>query len=68
MKSLKDTLEIEKEAWMNNYKKQQTTKFLEREAELHHQYKRERDRDIELVIERLENEATQVNIILNLQT
>lgn len=60
IKSLRDTLEIEKEAWMNNYKKQQSTKFMEREAELHHQYKRERDKDIEMVIEKLESEASQV--------
>lgn len=59
MKSLKEALEIEKEAWMNSYKKDQATYISQLESEIRNQCKRERDKDIELVIERLEAEAAQ---------
>jgi 5-azacytidine-induced protein 1 len=59
MKSLKEALEIEKEAWMQSYKKDQATHVSERVLEISNHYKRERDKEIELVIERLESEATQ---------
>lgn len=52
---------MEKDIWMDNYKKIQAKKFLDREADIRHQYKRERDRDIEIAIERLETEATKVS-------
>jgi predicted GIY-YIG superfamily endonuclease len=58
VKSLKEALEIEKEAWMLNYKKDLATRISEHESEIRKQYKRERDKDIELVIERLESDAT----------
>jgi len=51
---------MEKDVWMSNYKKLQANKYLEREADLHHQYKRERDKEIEIAIDRLETEATKV--------
>jgi 5-azacytidine-induced protein 1 len=59
MKSLKEALEIEKEVWINSYKKDQATYISQLELEIRNQCKRERDKDIELVIERLETEATQ---------
>ncbi|PNF24240.1 hypothetical protein B7P43_G15006 [Cryptotermes secundus] len=59
IKSLKEALEIEKEAWINSYKKDQATYISRLESEIRNQCKRERDKDIELVIERLEAEATQ---------
>lgn len=64
LKSLKEAVEMEKDVWMNNYKKLQANKLLEREADLRHQYKRERDRDIEIAIERLETEATKVGKVI----
>jgi len=59
LKSLKEALELEKEAWILNYKKDQTIRICERETEIRNQCKRERDKEIELVIERLESDATQ---------
>lgn len=59
VKSLKEALELEKEAWMLSYKKDQTIRISERETEIHNQCKRERDKEIELIIERLESDATQ---------
>lgn len=59
MKCLKEALEIEKQAWMLSYKKDQTTRISERESEIRNQCKRERDKEIELIIERLESDATQ---------
>lgn len=44
---------------MNSYKKDQATYISQLESEIRNQCKRERDKDIELVIERLEAEATQ---------
>lgn len=44
---------------MNSYKKDQATYISQLETEIRNQCKRERDKDIELVIERLEAEATQ---------
>jgi len=59
LKSLKEALELEKEAWILSYKKDQTIRISERETEIRNQCKRERDKEIELVIERLESDATQ---------
>ena len=44
---------------MLSYKKDQTIRISERETEIRNQCKRERDKEIELVIERLESDATQ---------
>lgn len=44
---------------MLSYKKDQTKRISERETEIRNQCKRERDKEIELVIERLESDATQ---------
>jgi 5-azacytidine-induced protein 1 len=53
MKSLKEALEIEKEAWMNSYKKDQATYISHLESEIRNKCKRGRDKDVELIIERL---------------
>jgi 5-azacytidine-induced protein 1 len=53
MKSLREALEIEKEAWMNSYKKDQATYIFHLESEVRNQCKRERAKDVELIIERL---------------
>lgn len=55
-------MEMETEAWKNNYRKQQTIQLIEKEAKLRDQFKKERDREIEEVIERLEAEATETRI------
>lgn len=59
MKMLKETTELEMEAWKNNYKKQQALQLAEKEATIRDQCRKERDREIETVIERLEAEATE---------
>jgi 5-azacytidine-induced protein 1 len=53
IKSLKEALKLEKEAWMNSYKKDQATYISYLESEIRNQCKRERDKDIELTIEKL---------------
>jgi 5-azacytidine-induced protein 1 len=52
IKSLK-ALELEKQAWMNSYKKDQATRISHLESKIRNQCKRERDKDIELIIENL---------------
>lgn len=59
MKLLRETTELEIEAWKNNYKKQQALQLAEKEASIREQCRKERDREIENVIERLEMEATE---------
>lgn len=54
-------MEEEKQAWIN----QQNTKLLEKQAAMTEQCKRERDRQIELVIRRLESEASDKEQTLN---
>jgi hypothetical protein len=44
---------------MNSYKKDQVTYISHLESEIRNQCKRERDKDIELIIEKLEDEASQ---------
>lgn len=59
MKVFKETMELEMEAWKNNYKKQQVVQLAEKEAMIKAQCRKERDREIEEVIERLEAEASE---------
>nr|XP_022903446.1 centrosomal protein of 131 kDa [Onthophagus taurus]XP_022903447.1 centrosomal protein of 131 kDa [Onthophagus taurus] len=59
LKLLKETTEMELEAWKNNYRKQQTVQLLEKETKMREQFKKERDREIEEVIERLEAETNE---------
>ncbi|XP_072737389.1 centrosomal protein of 131 kDa isoform X2 [Ciconia boyciana] len=54
VKVLKDRLEMEKQAWEANYMKKEEAWLLSRERELREEVRKERDKEIELVIERLE--------------
>ncbi|NWI27843.1 CP131 protein, partial [Sula dactylatra] len=54
VKVLKDRLEIEKQAWEANYIKKEEAWLLSRERELREEVRKERDKEIELVIQRLE--------------
>ncbi|KFP22843.1 5-azacytidine-induced protein 1, partial [Egretta garzetta] len=54
VKVLKDQLEIEKQAWEANYMKKEEAWLLARERELREEVRKERDKEIELVIQRLE--------------
>ena len=55
---LREALKAEKENWMETYQQQQKQALTQTTNEIREQLKRERDREIEVVIERLENEAT----------
>ncbi|XP_015114971.1 centrosomal protein of 131 kDa [Diachasma alloeum] len=55
--NLKEALKAERDAWVENFKRQQITKFEMSEARIRDECDRERDRQIELVIERLEKET-----------
>ncbi|XP_054026574.1 centrosomal protein of 131 kDa isoform X5 [Dryobates pubescens] len=54
VKVLKEQLEMEKQAWEANYIKKEEAWLLSRERELREELRKERDKEIELVIERLE--------------
>ncbi|XP_042308226.1 centrosomal protein of 131 kDa isoform X7 [Sceloporus undulatus] len=54
VQSLKVQLEIEKQAWEANYLKKEEAWLLARERELREEVRKERDKEIELVIQRLE--------------
>ncbi|NXG52172.1 CP131 protein, partial [Psilopogon haemacephalus] len=54
LKVLKERLEMEKQAWEANYMKKEEAWLLSRERELREELRKERDKEIELVIERLE--------------
>ncbi|XP_078257511.1 centrosomal protein of 131 kDa isoform X2 [Rhinoraja longicauda] len=57
IQSLKERLEIEKQAWEENYMKKQEAWLLARERELKEEVRKGRDKEIELVIQRLEEEV-----------
>lgn len=57
MKIVKETAAIEMENWKNSFRKQQSALLMEKETAIRRQCKKERDREIEIVIEKLENEA-----------
>ncbi|NXG92179.1 CP131 protein, partial [Stercorarius parasiticus] len=54
VKVLKERLEMEKQAWEANYVKKEEAWLLSRERELREEMRKERDKEIELVIQRLE--------------
>ncbi|KAK3910478.1 Centrosomal protein of 131 kDa [Frankliniella fusca] len=58
MLQYREVVKAEKEAWMETYQQQQKQSLVQTTNEIRDQLKRERDREIEVVIERLENEAT----------
>ncbi|KAJ8318528.1 hypothetical protein KUTeg_003619 [Tegillarca granosa] len=55
---LKEKLAVEKESWEENYIKKKETWMLQKERELKEQVRKDRDKEIELVITRLEEDAT----------
>ncbi|XP_048575628.1 centrosomal protein of 131 kDa isoform X2 [Nematostella vectensis] len=57
MNELKERLEVEKQAWIENYMKKQDTVLMAKERELKEGVREARDREIEMVINRLEDEA-----------
>ncbi|XP_043819600.1 centrosomal protein of 131 kDa isoform X4 [Dromiciops gliroides] len=58
MKALKERLEVEKETWEANYLKKEEARLLKRERELKDEVRKVRDKEIELVIQRLEADMT----------
>ncbi|XP_063817172.1 centrosomal protein of 131 kDa isoform X2 [Pseudophryne corroboree] len=58
LKAIKERLEIEKQAWEQNYRKKEETWLLTRERELKEEVRKGRDKEIELVIQRLESEMS----------
>jgi len=59
LKKLKDQLEIERQQWIENYMKKQDTHLLAKERELKEGVREARDKEIEMVIARLERETAQ---------
>lgn len=57
VKNVKESIELEYEVWKNNFKKQQAIKLADIESQLRDTCKKERDKDIEMVIDRLEQES-----------
>lgn len=56
---LKEKLAVEKEAWEQNYMKKQEAWLVGKEREMKESVRQERDREIELVIGRLEEDGVQ---------
>ncbi|XP_070580321.1 centrosomal protein of 131 kDa-like [Ptychodera flava] len=56
IRELEERLKVEKEAWEENYMKKQETWLLAKERELKENVRRDRDKEIELVIQRLEDD------------
>ncbi|XP_067670950.1 centrosomal protein of 131 kDa-like [Haliotis asinina] len=58
VRELNERLRVEKEAWEENYMKKQETWLAQKERELKSHVRRDRDKEIEMVIQRLEEDAT----------
>ncbi|XP_028976248.2 centrosomal protein of 131 kDa isoform X2 [Esox lucius] len=58
MKALRERLEIEKQTWEENYMKKEDAWLLSRERELKEELRRGRDKEIEMAIQRLEEETS----------
>ncbi|XP_058261971.1 centrosomal protein of 131 kDa isoform X4 [Hemibagrus wyckioides] len=58
MKAQRERLEIEKQTWEENYMKKEEVWLLTRERELKEEVRRGRDKEIELAIQRLEEETS----------
>ena len=54
IRQLREQLALEKAAWEENMMKKQETVLTQREREMHKKVLQDRDKEIELVIERLE--------------
>ena len=57
MRELQERLQLEKDAWEENYKKKHDTWLMQKERELKEHVRKERDKEIEVVITRLEEDA-----------
>ena len=57
MHQLKEQLAVEKQAWEENYMKKQETYLMQKERELKEQVRKDRDKEIEMVIGRLEEDT-----------
>ena len=57
MKSYREQLDIEKQQWIENYMKKQETYLLSKEREMKEGVRDARDKEIEMVIARLEQET-----------
>lgn len=55
LKTIRETCESEKTKWIQH----QTAALEEKEANIKEMYKKERDKHIELVVQKLENEASE---------
>lgn len=55
LKSIRDSCESEKTKWIKN----QTDVLADKETNIKEMYKKERDKHIELVVQKLENEASE---------
>ncbi|GAB1609523.1 serine-rich adhesin for platelets-like isoform X1, partial [Argonauta hians] len=58
MQALRDRVAVEKASWEESFLKRQETALLSKERELKERVRRDRDREIEMVITRLEADAT----------
>lgn len=58
IQEIREKLALEKEAWEENFMKKQETTLLAKERELKEKVRRDRDKEIELVINRFEEDAT----------
>ncbi|KAK3610710.1 hypothetical protein CHS0354_028100 [Potamilus streckersoni] len=58
IRELKEKLAIEKQSWEENYMKRHDNWLMQKERELREQVKKDRDKEIEMVITRLEEEST----------
>ncbi|XP_044015207.1 centrosomal protein of 131 kDa-like isoform X2 [Aphidius gifuensis] len=67
-KNIKEIIDAEKEAWINNFKRQQNIKLSISEANLREQIIKERDEQIELTIDRYEKEKNNIKINLQRET
>ncbi|XP_076230569.1 centrosomal protein dilatory isoform X4 [Nomia melanderi] len=63
-KALEESLKAEWEAWMADYKKQQSLKMERAECVIRDECNRERDRQIELAIQRLEKDSREAKLSL----
>ncbi|XP_047100754.1 centrosomal protein of 131 kDa [Schistocerca piceifrons] len=57
LQMVRETLEMQKAAWMHDCEKMQKLYLLEKETEIREEYKRNRDREIEKAIEKLEEDC-----------
>ncbi|KZC09207.1 5-azacytidine-induced protein 1 [Dufourea novaeangliae] len=61
-RTLQESLKTEWEAWIADYKRQQTLKFERAESKIRDESNKERDRQIELAIERLEKDSREARL------